>query len=125
MSVPEGDIRNGISFIKRAETVIAAVITAAIFWVGNSVSDMRIQITGMERDLQHIKSVQTTEVEDLRNEINSLRYNMSTIWPRLRNTQADVQIMWRELDRLTKGQLGKPQTGTFIDPGEKANAASR
>lgn len=120
--VTNGDLQNGISFIKRAETIIAAVITAILFWVGTSVSDMRIQIAGMERDLQHIRTVQETEVDAIRQEVATLKYNLSTVWPRLRNTQSDVKVLWREVERMSKNSIGTPSTGTFIDPGDKSNA---
>lgn len=124
MSEPtHGDLQNGISFIKRAETIIAAVVTAILFWVGTSVSDMRIQMAGMERDLQHIRTVQETEVASIRKEVDSLKYNLSTVWPRLRNTQADVKVLWREVERMAKGSIGTPATGTFVDPGNKSNAS--
>lgn len=122
MSEPTtGDLQNGISFIKRAETIIAAVITAILFWVGTSVSDMRLQITGLEKDIQYIKSVQDNEVAAIKKDIASLQYNMSTVWPRLRNTQADVKILWREVDKIMKGSLGAPATGTFIDQGDNSH----
>lgn len=121
--VTNGDLQNGISFIKRAETIIAAIITAILFWVGTSVSDMRIQIAGMEKDLQHIRTVQETEVDAIRQEVATLKYNLSTVWPRLRNTQSDVKVLWREVERMSKSSIGTPATGSFADPGDKPSAS--
>lgn len=119
--VTNSDINDGISVIKRIETLAWGIVTAVMLWIGNSVSDLRIQMTGMERDVAHIKNAQATEIDNLERHIAEIDYNLSTVWPRLRNTQADVKVLWRVVEELAKKDIGEPATGTFTDQGLKRN----
>ncbi|MCA9333433.1 hypothetical protein KC963_00105 [Candidatus Saccharibacteria bacterium] len=101
--VTNGDLQSGINSIKHIEKIAWALLLAALLWVGSSINGLQIQVAGIERDLQYIKSTQTQELKNLQAEVLENRATNKVL-------EARIRIMETEIAILTKGKKDAPSS---------------
>lgn len=101
--VTNGELQNGINSIKHLEKVAWGLLLAALLWVGSSINGLQIQVAGIERDLQYIKSTQTQELKNLQAEVLENRATNKVLEARLRVLETELAI-------LTKGKKDAPSS---------------
>lgn len=91
--VTNGELQSGINSIKHIEKVAWGLVLAALLWVGSSVNGLQIQVAGIERDLQYIKSTQNQELNSLQAEMVENRAAIRVVEARLRVAETDLAII--------------------------------
>lgn len=100
MSDPEED-QSTMKFLRNAETLLVAVILAIILWVGQTTYSNSLALTKLATQVEILVTVQTSEIQDLRNDIGRIDQHLNTIWPRLREFKERIQML--------ESESGKPR----------------